>query len=114
MTPMSEESRLAVLLDGRALPDEEARAIWVRFSLWMDEHRGDFDGFAKQEGYVAARPETRGGKAVLVLSTKALPAGAGAGAGVGGRGRGKGKGRAQGQGQGQGRGSGRGSKKGGR
>lgn len=67
---MSQESRLAVLVDGRPLPDDEARAMWVRFSAWMDEHRGDFDGFAKSEGFVSARPETRGGKAVLVLSTK--------------------------------------------
>lgn len=71
---MNQESRLAVLVDNRALPDEEARAIWVRFSEWMDEHRGDFDGFAKKEGFVAARPETRGGKAVLVLSSKPLGA----------------------------------------
>lgn len=68
---MSQESRLAVFVDGRALPEEEARAIWIRFSTWMDEHRGDFDGFAKQEGFVSARPETQGGKAVLVLSSKA-------------------------------------------
>ncbi len=70
MTAMSQESRLAVLVDGRPLPEEEARAMWIRFSTWMDEHRGDFDGFAKKEGFVSARPETRGGKAVLVLSTK--------------------------------------------
>lgn len=85
---MSEESRLAVLVDNRPLPDEEARALWIRFSEWMDEHRGDFDGFAKKEGFVSARPETRGGKAVLVLSTK--PAGpAPAGGGKGRRKRGK-------------------------
>jgi len=70
VTPMSQESRLAVLVDGRPLPEDEARAMWIRFSAWMDEHRGDFDGFAKKEGFVSARPETRGGKAVLVLGTK--------------------------------------------
>ena len=75
---MSQESRLVVLVDGRPLPDDEARAMWVRFSAWMDEHRGDFDGFAKSEGFVSARPETRGGKAVLVLSTKAGKPGGGA------------------------------------
>lgn len=90
MNPMSQESRLVVIVDNRALPDDEARAIWVRFSLWMDEHRGDMDGFAKQEGFVVARPETREGKAVLVLSSKPLPAGPVPGSkGSGGRGKGR-------------------------
>lgn len=73
---MNEESHLIVIVDERQLPDDEARSVWVRFSLWMDEHRGDFEGFAKQEGFVAARTETRGGKAVLALSTKPFGAGA--------------------------------------
>lgn len=71
------ESRLAVYIDSRPLPDDEARALWVRFSEWMDTHRGDFDGFAKKEGYVSARTEMRGGKAALVLLSTASSSPAG-------------------------------------
>ena len=47
-------SNLRVLIDGTALPDEEARAVWQRFSDWMEEHRGDLGGFAK--GWAVAGP----------------------------------------------------------
>jgi hypothetical protein len=60
--------RLGAILDGRVLGDEEARAVWTRFSAYMDEHKGDLAGFAASEGLASVQPETRAGKAVLVLS----------------------------------------------
>lgn len=59
---------LAVKVDGTALPDDEARAMWERFSDWMEEHRGDLAGFAKQEGFVSAHPGVDNGKPILLLS----------------------------------------------
>ncbi|MFO0760513.1 MAG: hypothetical protein U0359_28795 [Byssovorax sp.] len=67
---MSEaSSRLAVLIDGAPLPEEEARALWVAFSEHMDQHRGDFAGFAALKGWFSVKPEHRQGKAVLVVQT---------------------------------------------
>ncbi|NUP13266.1 MAG: hypothetical protein HOW73_45075 [Polyangiaceae bacterium] len=63
------QSRLVVLMDGKPLPDEEAREIWNDFSLHMDEHQGDFAGFAKKRGWTSVKPEPRAGKAVLVVTT---------------------------------------------
>ena len=54
--------------DGVRAPEEEARAIWQRFSAYMEEHRGDLGGFALQEGFKSAHPRSEGGAAVLVLS----------------------------------------------
>lgn len=47
---------LRVVVDGQPLPDEEARAIWKRFSDHMETHKGDLAGFAKAEGYASAHP----------------------------------------------------------
>ena len=63
-------SKLVVLLDGRPLPDEQARAIWTRFSAHMDQHQGDTAGFAQIEGFSSVRPESRAGRAVLVIATR--------------------------------------------
>ena len=63
-----EAPRLGVLVDGEALPDDEARALWQAFSAYMEEHRGDLGGFAKSQGFVSAHPRSEGGRAVLVLS----------------------------------------------
>lgn len=72
---MTEDSRsrarLAVLLDGAPLAEEEARALWTGFSAHMDEHRGDMAGFAKLRGYHEVRPEYQKGQAVLIVSTTA-------------------------------------------
>ncbi len=62
---------LAVLVDGVAMPEDEARAVWSRFSDYMEAHRGDLGGFAKSEGYVSAHPRSEGGRATLVLSRSA-------------------------------------------
>ena len=59
---------LAVTIDGVPVAEDEARAIWERFSAHMEEHRGDLAGFARAEGYASAHPTPEGGKAVLVLS----------------------------------------------
>ena len=61
-------SALRVVLDGVALPDDEARAFWKRFSAWMDEKEGDLAGFARAEGLASVHPEMREGRAVLTGS----------------------------------------------
>lgn len=63
-------SRLVVLADGRTIEGDEARAIWTRFSQYMDEHHGDMDGFARTEGFTSARTEHRAGQAFLILSSR--------------------------------------------
>ena len=64
------EARLLVEADGRSLPADESRAVWERFSAWMDAHPGDLAGFASKEGYAGAHAESRGGKAVLTLRSR--------------------------------------------
>jgi len=59
---------LKVLVEGIALPDEEARALWRRFSAWMDANVGDLAGFARAEGFASLHPEMHGGDPVLVAS----------------------------------------------
>jgi hypothetical protein len=61
-------SGLAVHVDGKALPEEEARALWQRFSDWMEEHRGDLAGFAAQEGFASVHPGVHAGRPVLLAS----------------------------------------------
>jgi hypothetical protein len=61
-------SRLRVLLDGAELGEDEARALWQRFSTWMDRHHGDLAGFARGEGLASVHPEVHGGAPVLVAS----------------------------------------------
>ena len=62
--------RLAVLVDGAPLAEEDARALWVRFSQHMDAHQGDIAGFAAQEGFASVLPEHRKGQAVLVITRR--------------------------------------------
>lgn len=59
---------LAATVDGVALPEDEARALWQRFSAWMDARTGDLGGFAKAEGFASVHPEIVGGAPVLVAS----------------------------------------------
>jgi hypothetical protein len=61
-------SALRVVVDGKPLPDDEARTLWRRFSAWMSEHVGDLGGFARAEGFASVRPEMHGGVPVLVAS----------------------------------------------
>jgi hypothetical protein len=68
---MTETSRLAVLVDGAPLGDDEARALWTEFSAHMDENKDDTAGFAKKKGWITVLPEYRQGKAVLVVKTAA-------------------------------------------
>lgn len=65
---MSARSKLAVLVDGAPLPEDEARALWERFSSWMEEHRGDLGGFAKNEGFASIYPDIHEGRPVLRAS----------------------------------------------
>jgi hypothetical protein len=63
------QSRLAALIDGVPLGEDEARALWREFSEHMDEHRGDMAGFAQKKGWFSVIPEHRQGKAVLAVRT---------------------------------------------
>ncbi len=63
---------LRVLLDGTPLADADARALWQRFSAWMEEHPSDLGGFARAEGFASVHPELHGGEPVLVVS-RAVP-----------------------------------------
>jgi hypothetical protein len=62
---------MGVLVDGKAIPEEQALALWERFSAWMEEHRGDLAGFAAQEGYASVHPGVDGDRPVLRASHSA-------------------------------------------
>src|SRR5580698_2750524 len=66
--PAPPSARLAATLDGVLLPEDEARALWDRFSAHMDAHAGDLAGFAKAEGFASVHPAAQNGRAVLVAS----------------------------------------------
>lgn len=63
--------RLGVLVDGAPMAEEQALALWDRFSAWMEEHRGDLAGFAAQEGYASVHPGVDGDRPVLRISKSA-------------------------------------------
>lgn len=67
----AEASKLAGVIDGALLAEEDAKALWKEFSEHMDANRGDMAGFAKKKGWFAIAPEYRDGKAVLVVRTTA-------------------------------------------
>lgn len=68
------EGRLIVVRDGVDLPEEQARALWRAFSEHMERSRHDYDGFARDHGFVSVRAEHRRGRAVLyVSSTASIP-----------------------------------------
>lgn len=60
---------LAVRLDGRELPEAEARALWSAFSEAMEASQGDAAAFAAGRGYASATPVFDKGRAVLVIKT---------------------------------------------
>ena len=62
---------LRVVVDGVAMGDAEAIDTWHRFSAYMDEHKGDLAGFAKQEGFASIHPAMEKGLPVLVASRSA-------------------------------------------
>ena len=64
-------SNLGVLVDGVPMPDDDARALWERFSAWMEEHRGDLAGFAAREGLASVHPGVDNGRPVLLASKTA-------------------------------------------
>jgi hypothetical protein len=59
---------LRVVVDGVALSDADGAAMWKRFSVHMEEHKGDLAGFAAQEGFASVHPAMDGGKPLLVAS----------------------------------------------
>jgi hypothetical protein len=64
-------SRLAAVVGGKALPPDEARALWETFSAYMQNHKNDFAGFARQQGFAHARVAAHGGVATLTLASDA-------------------------------------------
>jgi len=94
--------RLSATVDGAALSEADARALWAEFSQYMEEHRGDTAGFAALKGWAGVAPTFQNGRAVLVAWTKGpppavvtnqgRPQGGGGGGGGGGRGGGGGAG----------------------
>ena len=65
---------LAVKIDGEPLAEDEGRALWQRFSAFMQDNRGDLAGFAKSEGLASIHPAMEGGRAILVGSrTSSVP-----------------------------------------
>lgn len=65
------EGRLAVVRDGVDLPEEQARALWRAFSEHMERSHDDYDGFARDHGFLSVRAEHRRGRAVLIVSSVA-------------------------------------------
>ena len=47
---------LLAFIDGTPLAEAEARALWQRFSAWMEEHAGDLAGFARVGGVFERAP----------------------------------------------------------
>lgn len=74
-------STLSVIVDRQRLSEEKARAMWERFSAYMDAHQGDFDGFARSAGFVSASVAVAGGVPTLTLSSSKAPAATKAGQG---------------------------------
>jgi hypothetical protein len=68
---MPRDARLSVVIDGTPLADDEARALWDRFSLHMDAKPGDLAGFATAEGFASVHPTAEAGRAVLRISRTA-------------------------------------------
>ena len=69
---MSEEaSKLAGIIDGVNLSEQDAKALWKEFSEHMDANRGDMVGYATKKSWFSVLPEYRDGKAVLVVRTTA-------------------------------------------
>lgn len=65
---MNRGRTLKVLVDGVALAEPDARALWQRFSAWMDERPADLAGFARSEGFTSVHPELHAGSPALVAS----------------------------------------------
>lgn len=71
---MSGPARLLVRIDGELVANDEARAIWARFSEHMEANKGDLAGFAAKEGVKSAQPGMEQGRPVLLLSRTAAQA----------------------------------------
>ena len=68
---MTTSNRLGATVGGKLLESEQARALWERFSAYMDVHRNDFAGFAKSEGWAHASVGPYGTGAMLTLGNDA-------------------------------------------
>jgi hypothetical protein len=68
MSEGKEPGALSVIVDGVPLAADDARALWQRFSEWMEEHKGDLAGFAAREGFASIHPAVEGGRPILRAS----------------------------------------------
>jgi hypothetical protein len=58
------------MIDGKEMPEAEARAFWKRFSDHMEANKGDLRGFAKAEGFASVKPVmSAAGPELLVSGT---------------------------------------------
>ena len=64
-------SQLNAIVDGQPLDQQSATQLWREFSAYMDNHEGDFDGFAKQAGFLKASVAVMQGRPTLTLSSTA-------------------------------------------
>jgi hypothetical protein len=60
-----------VVRDGVDLPEEQARALWRAFSEHMERNKHDYEGFARDHGFLHVRAEHRRGRAVLIVESVA-------------------------------------------
>jgi hypothetical protein len=63
--------RLSVVIDGKEMPEADARAFWKRFSDHMEANKGDLAGFAKAEGFASVKPTMSAQGPELVVSKTA-------------------------------------------
>lgn len=66
---MKKAGGLAVEVNGTPMAESEARALWERFSAWMEDHRGDFVGFARAEGFTSVQPGVNAGRPILRIKS---------------------------------------------
>ncbi len=63
-------SRLAALVGDKKLDEAEARALWAKFSAYMETHKNDFEGFAREQGFARCAVAAEGGVATLTLTNE--------------------------------------------
>jgi hypothetical protein len=68
---MANKRELRVQLGDKLLPEAEAREIWDRFSLFMD-NGGTLESFATQEGVASVKPAMKDGVPTLLVKPREI------------------------------------------
>jgi hypothetical protein len=68
---MANKRELRVQLGDKLLPEAEAREIWDRFSLFMD-NCGTLESFATQEGVASVKPAMKDGVPTLLVKPREM------------------------------------------